>query len=37
MVQTLVQYTFIYRVIEQFLDKMLCDSLTEGARRLTTV
>jgi hypothetical protein len=37
MVQTLAQYTFIYRVIEEFLDKTLCDALTEGARKQASV
>ena len=37
MVQTEVQYIFIYRVIEEALDKLLCDALTENARQLNTV
>ena len=32
MVQTQVQYIFVFRVIEEVLDKMLCDELTNHAR-----
>ena len=35
MVQTQVQYIFVYRVIEEVLDKMLCDELTRHARTRT--
>jgi hypothetical protein len=35
MVQTLVQYSFVYRILEAELDKKLCDALTEQARENT--
>ena len=33
MVQTLIQYAFLFRTVEEILDKSLCNVLTENARR----
>ena len=33
MVQTLIQYAFLFRTVEEVLDKTLCNLLTENARR----